>query len=318
MIAHKVVQKNDNFHQNQTNSSKKSAPSATFFLVLTLSFCYTDCNLVSESEGYENMRIIAADDERLPLQMLTDTIKSVLPQAELFSFSKVSEVLACAKEKPCDIAFLDIRMRSVTGLELAQRLKNICPRVNIIFVTAYREYACEAMALHASGYIEKPVTAEKIRRELSNLRYPVAQPKPQALLEVTCFGNFDVRSVKQKNIPLHFTRAKSKECFAYLISRQGHPCTVRELAGILFEDMPYDRKQANYVQQIITAMMKSLREVDAECVVHKSYNALSVNPDLIDCDYYRFCSGETAAINSYRGEFMLQYPWAEFMIGNLK
>lgn len=306
------------FTKPNKSPPQKTYPSPAFFLVLMLYFCYTNYNLVSESEGYGNMRIIAADDERLPLQMLTDTIKSVLPNAELFSFSRVSEVLACAQEKPCDIAFLDIRMRSVTGLELAQRLKNICPRVNIIFVTAYREYACEAMELHASGYIEKPVTVEKIRRELANLRYPVAQPQPQALLKVTCFGNFDVCSVKQKNIPLHFSRAKSKECFAYLVSRYGHPCTVRELAGILFEDMPYDRKQANYVQQIITAMMKSLREADAECVVHKSYNAISINPDLIDCDYYRFCSGETAAINSYRGEFMLQYPWAEFMIGYLK
>ena len=264
------------------------------------------------------MNIIAADDERLALQMLTDTIHEVVPDAQLHSFSKVGEVLEYARETPCDIAFLDIRMRSVTGLELARRLKEISPAINIIFVTGYREYACEAMALHASGYIEKPVTAEKIRRELADLRHPVMTQLPQAVLKVTCFGSFDVCSVRRPNISLHFERAKSKECFAYLISRCGHPCTVRELAGILFEDMPYDRKQANYIQQIITAMMKTLREAGAEQVVRKSYNELSVDTDLLDCDYYRFCAGETAAVNSYRGEFMQQYPWAEFMVGNLE
>ena len=264
------------------------------------------------------MNIIAADDEHLALEMLADAIHEAVPGAGLHAFSRAGEALECAREIPCDIAFLDIRMRSVTGLELARRLKEISPAINIIFVTGYREYACEAMALHASGYIEKPVTAEKIRRELTDLRHPVAAQLPQAVLKITCFGNFDVCSVDRPNISLHFERAKSKECFAYLISRCGHPCTVRELAGILFEDMPYDRKQANYIQQIITAMMKTLREAGAEQVIRKSYNELSVDTDLLDCDYYRFCAGETAAVNSYRGEFMQQYPWAEFMIGNLE
>lgn len=79
----------------------------------------------------------------------------------LFPCSKVSEALTCMQENPCDIAFLDIRMRSMTGLELARKLKDIHPKINIIFVTGYDEYAGEAMRLHASGYIEKPVTEEK-------------------------------------------------------------------------------------------------------------------------------------------------------------
>lgn len=264
------------------------------------------------------MNIIAADDEHLALEMLTDAIRNVLPDAALYAASKVGEVLEYARRTPCDIAFLDIQMRSMTGLELARQLKEISPGINIIFVTGYREYACDAMALHASGYIEKPVTEEKIRRELDDLRHPVSPRLPHAVLKVTCFGTFDVRSVRDPNVPLHFERAKSKECFAYLVSRHGHPCTIRELAGILFEDMPYDRKQANYMQQIISAMMKTLREAGAEQVIRKSYNELSVDPDRLDCDYYRFCAGETAAINSYRREFMQQYPWAEFMIGNLE
>ncbi len=261
------------------------------------------------------MKVLAVDDERLALQLLTDTVQRVLPGAEVLPFSKAGEVLAFARETPCDIAFLDIRMRTMTGLELACRLKELCPNVNIIFVTGYREYAFDAMELHASGYIEKPVTEEKVRRELSNLRHPVAEEMPQAELKVMCFGNFDVFTVSGEL--LHFDRAKSKECFAYLVSRCGNSCSIRELAGALFEDMPYDRRQANYVQQIITSMMKSLREAGAESVIRKSYNALSVDPALLDCDYYRFRAGESAAVNSYRGEFMQQYPWAEFITGQL-
>lgn len=119
------------------------------------------------------MKILAVDDERLALQLLAETVHNVLPNAEIFSCSKVREVMDCIKENTFEIAFLDIRMRAITGLELARRLKDIQPKINIIFVTGYNEYTGEAMQLHASGYIEKPVTEEKVRREVDDLRHPI-------------------------------------------------------------------------------------------------------------------------------------------------
>ena len=261
------------------------------------------------------MKILAVDDERLALQLLTSTIQRVLPGAKIFPFSKPGEVLACAEENICEVAFLDIRMRSMTGLELARKLKDIQPKINIIFVTGYNEYTGEAMQLHASGYIEKPVTEEKVRQELDDLRHPVETAKTDALLRVNCFGNFDV--FLPDGEPLRFERARAKECFAYLVSHCGNACTVRELAGILFEDEPYDRKQANYMQKIITAMHKALKSAGAEKVLRKGYNEFAVVPELLDCDYYRFRQGDVTAVNRYQGEFMLQYPWAEFITGYL-
>ena len=261
------------------------------------------------------MKILAVDDERLALQLLTQTIRRVLPQAELFPCSKASQALSCAGEHKLDIAFLDVRMRTMTGLELARKLKDSQPKINIIFVTGYDEYAGDAMRLHASGYIEKPVTEEKVRLELNYLRNPIAEERPSALLRVNCFGNFEV--FLPAGEPLHFGRSKSKECFAYLVSRCGNTCTVRELAGILFEDEPYDRKQANYMQKIISAMVQALKQVGAEKVFRKGYNEFAVVPELLDCDYYSFRQGDSAAVNQYQGEFMRQYPWAEFTTGYL-
>ena len=263
----------------------------------------------------EQIRILAVDDERPALHLLTETIRRVLPDAALFPCSKASEALACAAENTVQIAFLDVQMRSMTGLELARKLKNIQPDINIIFVTGYNEYTGQAMQLHASGYIEKPVTEEKIRREIEDLRHPIAVQAPQACLRVNCFGNFEV--FQRNGEPLHFSRSKSKECFAYLVSRCGNTCTLRELAAVLFEDEPYDRKHANYLQKIIAAMARALKAAGAEPVFRKGYNEFSVDPDLLDCDYYRFRRGESAAVNRYQGEFMLQYPWAEFITGYL-
>jgi hypothetical protein len=60
--------------------------------------------------------------------------------------------------------------------------------------------------------------------------------------------------------------------------------------------------------------MKSLRAVGAEAAVVKSFNSLAVNPDLLDCDYYRFKELDSGAVNSYENEYMSQYYWADFFI----
>ncbi len=101
-----------------------------------------------------------------------------------------------------------------------------------------------------------------------------------------CFGNFDV--FLPDGTPVRFERSKSKEIFAYLVHRHGGSCSTREIAAALFEDEPYDKKQQSYLQTLISAMMKTLKKNGAAKAVNKSYNALSVNPAVLDCDYYRF------------------------------
>lgn len=73
------------------------------------------------------------------------------------------------------MAFLDIEMPGMSGIALAQRLKELCPRGNLIFVTGFSQYMAEAFQLHASGYIRKPVTVKAVEEELRNLRYPVQE-----------------------------------------------------------------------------------------------------------------------------------------------
>ncbi len=255
------------------------------------------------------MRILCVDDERLALQMLEQAVKKAKPEAQVLAFKFQDELIDEAAKNGCDVAFLDIHMRGMNGVEVAKELKKINPKMNIIFVTGFSEHTGDAMRLHASGYIMKPVTKEKVEAELSDLRFPIV-PKSDALLRVQCFGNFDVFTPDGK--PLHFERSKAKEVFAYLVHRHGSSCTKKEIAAILFEDMPYDSKQQIYVQKIMSALMKSLREAGAEKVIEKSYNNIAVNVKLIDCDYYRFEELDAGAVNAYQNEYMSQYYWAEF------
>jgi len=257
------------------------------------------------------MKMLCVDDEPLMLIMLEKAVREAAPDADISAFRYQEDLLEEAKKNGCDVAFLDIHMRGMNGVELAKELKAVNPKMNIIFVTGFSEYTGDAMKLHASGYIMKPVTAEEVKRELSDLRFPIA-PKKDALLRVQCFGNFDVFLPGGEH--MHFERSRSKEIFAYLVHKCGSSCTIKEIAAALFEDEMYDQKQLNYMQQLTHSLMKSLRAVGAEATIVKSFNSLAVNPDLLDCDYYRFKELDAGAVNSYENEYMSQYYWADFFI----
>ena len=251
------------------------------------------------------MKILCLDDEPLALRMLEQAVKTAKPDAEITAFRKQAELIAEAERNGCDVAFLDIHMRGMTGVEVAKKLKEINPKMNIIFVTGFSDYKGDAMDMKASG-----VTAEEVKAELDDLRFPIV-PKNNVLLRVQCFGNFDVFLPGGEHV--RFERSKAKEIFAYLVHRNGSSCTIKEIAAALFEDEPYDKKQQNYMQQLTYALMKSLKAVGAEAAVVKGFNALAVDPKVLDCDYYRFKELDAGAVNSYQNEYMSQYYWADFL-----
>ena len=147
------------------------------------------------------MRILCVDDEEMMLQMLEMSVREARPEADVTGYEDADDLIEDAEKNGCDIAFLDIHMRGMNGVEVAKRLKQINPKMNIIFVTGFSEYTGEAMKLHASGYIMKPVTKEKVEEELADLRFPIV-PKKDAVLRVQCFGNFDVFTPDGEHVKL--------------------------------------------------------------------------------------------------------------------
>lgn len=256
------------------------------------------------------MNIVAIDDELPALNLLLEAIEEVKPDAEVNGFQDPDELIEYVRNNQIDIACLDIQIYDTTGIEIAKIIKDIQPRVNIIFVTAYGEYVTDAMKMHASGYLRKPVVAKDIAREFEDLRYEVNKSESTIKLRVKCFGSFEV-FYPDGNI-VHFSRAKAKEAFAYLICKNGSSSTINELGTALFEDEPYDDKKKNYIQKIISTMNKDLDMAGVDDVIKKSYNSIAIDPKVIDCDYYHYLKGEKTPEFSYHGEFMDQYSWAEY------
>ena len=129
---------------------------------------------------------------------------------------------------------------------------------------------------------------------------------------VKTFGHFEVFA---NGHPLVFEREKAKELLAYLIDRYGSSVTTEQIAVVLWEDRPYDKTLKNYVSTVLGSLKKTLRKVGKEEILIKSRNHLSVNPEKIKCDAYDYEKGVMSAVNSFRGEYMVNYSWAEFTTG---
>ena len=107
------------------------------------------------------MNVIVVDDERIVLRDEESLVRAVLPEAKATAFLSAREALRFAETEPVDIALLDVDMRGMNGIEMAQRLMELHPRVNVIFCTGYPEYAYDAVSLYCSGYLLKPLTARR-------------------------------------------------------------------------------------------------------------------------------------------------------------
>lgn len=258
------------------------------------------------------MNIIAVDDERAALWAVERAVKRAKPKADISCFRAAGEALDYAKNNKVDVAFLDIEMNEMNGLLLAKNLKDIYGDTNIIFVTGYTDYLRSAFDMHASGYVVKPVDDANIANELDDLRNPVKQSDEG--IRVQCFGNFEIFADGKAVL---FSRSKSKEALAYLVDRKGAGVSKKELAAVLREDAEYTRSTQAYIHNIITDMIASLKAAGAEDIVIKAHNNFSVDISRFSCDLYQYEKGETAAVNSYRGEYMSNYSWAEFTTGGL-
>ena len=270
------------------------------------------------------MNIIAVDDEKLALQNLVSAILKAAPDCVLHDFRKVSEMLDFAAKNPCDVAFIDVEMREMTGVEAAEKLKALRPRINIIFATGYSEYTGKAMEMHASGYIMKPITPEKVKREIEELRYPLSEQEKKAPasepgeashIQIRAFGNFEIF---YDHVPLTFQYSKTKELLAYLVDRRGSLCTNAQIMSALWENEDDYLSHNSYMKNLRTDLIASLEKVGCGDIIVRRRGVLGIVPEKVTCDYFDWCDGKSHALDSYRGEYMSQYGWSEYTHGLLE
>lgn len=251
--------------------------------------------------GGIDMEILAVDDEKLMLNRLVRCIQEVKPEASIHEFRNAKDALDYAKDHKIDVAFLDIRMRGMEGLVLAKELNKIYEDLNVIFCTGYDEYVSEAFRdIRCNGYITKPVEVEDVREELSHLRIPMKKLENKKRIKIQCFGHF---AVYCDDKPVEFSSAKTQELFAYLVNGCGGTCNNQEIMTYLWDD---DGIHDSYYKKLRKDLFDTFERYGCDDVVVRTWGGLAINPDMVDCDYYKWRENNTG---DYTGEYMTQYYW---------
>lgn len=252
------------------------------------------------------MYIIGVDDRRPIVTMLKRILEKIDPEGEHRFYTDPFRVLE-ELDKPIEVAFLDVEMPGMDGIELAKRIVKRYPLCNIIFLTGYTEYMPSAFELYASDYVLKPFSQKKIEESLQHLRHKT-QDLSRRPVRVQCFGCFEVFVNGE---PVKFKRQKSKELLAYIVDRRGALCSMDMLIGNLDPDHPADDTAKSKMRVYLGDLCDTFAKLGVKDLVVKSGGTFGIHTDLLDCDYYRYLDGDPYAISHYMGEYMSQYSFAE-------
>jgi DNA-binding LytR/AlgR family response regulator len=121
------------------------------------------------------LKCVVAEDEALLRQSLLDALAQVWPELEIVAACDDggSALEAIALHQP-DVAFLDIRMPGLNGLEVAEAMAIASPKTQIVFVTAYNQYAIDAFEKGAVDYLLKPIANDRLLSTVKRLQVRAA------------------------------------------------------------------------------------------------------------------------------------------------
>ena len=128
--------------------------------------------LSAAAESNDAPDIIIVDDDNAILIDSLLVLEEVVPDATVTGFSRPQEAVEYAKVNRIDLAVLDIELGTASGLDLCHALLAVNPCTNVVYLTAYPDYALSAWDTSAIGFMVKPLTPESVRKQLKKLRYP--------------------------------------------------------------------------------------------------------------------------------------------------
>lgn len=276
------------------------------------------------------MRALLVDDEPLALQSMERMLERI-GVTVVASFNDPRQALEQGPGYAADVAFLDIEMPVMNGLETAVRLQEAYPSLEIVFVTAYDHYAVKAFELEAVDYVLKPVQPKRLAMTIERLRRnaPVAAPEPQeesgALL--CCFRYLSVVGSDGSRLDIHWRTMKSKELFAYLAHMRGSEVTKDTLLELLWPEADLSKAMAN-LHTTVYQLRRALKAAGVAAPIDYNDGTYRLAAEAVqldvdrwerELDHIRDRGAESLKdrlrllLQEYRGDYFAQegYLWAE-------
>ena len=276
------------------------------------------------------MRVMIVDDERLALQNMMRHLRDMGGFEIVGVFQDPREAIDWAKQHPVDAAILDIEMPEISGMVLAERLMEIHPSIDVVFVTAYSHYAIDAFELHALDYLLKPIQRSRLEKtalrlkERNVLEVRAEQPGQQAMLG--CLLNLHYRHVGQDIQTFQWRTAKAQELFAYLIHHRGHTVHKETILDWMWPEYEIE-KSTTHLHTTIYQIRRVIKQLGLDILVKYQDEGYRLELGTLMLDAEIWEQGVRSAppvepetlqhhhvlLEMYRGDYLADYRyiWAE-------
>jgi len=275
------------------------------------------------------IRVIVMDDEPLALINMEKKLEEFDSIEVIKTFTTVKELMAEGPNLSFQVAFLDIEMPGMNGLEVAQLLQEWNPNIFIVFVTAYRDYAIQAFEIHSLDYLLKPISKARLETTINRIQalfhlekksLPVLDQQ-KSLLTIQCFGGFVV-SYDEKTVL--WRTVKTKELFAFLFSNLNSLIPRDTIIDALWTETDYKKARVQ-LHTTVSYLRTTLSTIGYVDVIQYANGCYILQLEDFQCDAYdleqilneKMESGKLniekaeVLVQKYQGEYMatLDYPW---------
>lgn len=274
------------------------------------------------------MRVIVIDDEPLALESMVRMLKRLDVEVAA-AFQNPLEALKPDLWRDVEAAFVDIDMPGMNGLELASRLQTYDSALEVVFVTAYDQYAVKAFDIAAADYLIKPVRSVRLEKTLERLRQSRRLPPPpdtqKRLPVLGLMHDLGITDPKGKTAEIPWRTSKAKELFAYLIHERDRAVSKEQLQDLLWPDLDTDKAMAN-LHTTVYQIRQTLKAVDLPIQIVYTGGRYRIEPAgvRIDIDLWETALDQAMAgmdeggvyrllLDGYRGDYLQAegYLWAE-------
>lgn len=238
------------------------------------------------------IRAILVDDEMLALQHMKKKLGELGTVEVIDTFSNAESFLNVMEQLDFQVAFLDIEMPGLDGLDLAKIIKEWNKDIYIVFVTANRDYAIQAFELQSLDYLLKPILKYRLEKTIIRIqeqlqmtgKHSVSIKPVSPTIKVVCFNEF---VVYHQDEPVKWKTAKSKELFAFLISNLHTYVNRDTIIDQLWPEHDY-KKAKIQLHTSMSHLRKTLDSVGLEKVINFSNQSYALELDTLQCDAIDF------------------------------
>ena len=242
------------------------------------------------------MKVIIADYDEEAIRLFEEQCKQFSYVELSGKFNDSAETLKYVSRHRVEAAFINIELNGMDGLQLGEKLRELNPKIVLVFFIEHTEYILEALRIKADGYMIRPYTMEDLTWTMGNAKLLSRRQKKPAYIRT--FGRFDLFINGELVI---FSNKKAKELLALCVDNKGGVVTMEEAVDKLWENRLYDEKVKNLYRRAVMDLNKIFSTYGIKDVFVKKRAACWINYANVDCDYYMWIE-ENMALAYRRGK----------------